>query len=246
VQIAAPQVRYVPTAAPAKVEKKIDKLQVDRGWAAVKDRGQAEQLRAQLKTESPKPPAGLPPQPKYERLADRAPAKAAPVSATAQQPAAGHQPGTAQQPATEQERATAASGKQQTRGERPGKEGTAAAPGATVGTPSADGTAPPAAATAQPGQEKTGADGEKGKGKRKGERQLAEQPTTGQPSAGTAPALTTQPEGQPGAPGESATNPGKKQKGERGAAAAKPAPETETEAATPAEHKKREGQATGR
>jgi hypothetical protein len=63
----APPLEATGQAAPRRVARKVEKAEVDRGWRDVADKGQAEQLRARMRAEA-KPPAELPPQPKFERV----------------------------------------------------------------------------------------------------------------------------------------------------------------------------------
>ncbi len=68
-RIAAPQVTLASQAAPAKVSRQLQTVRVNRGWQGVQH---ADQLRAQIQKSSPKAPASLPAQPKFDRAATAA------------------------------------------------------------------------------------------------------------------------------------------------------------------------------
>ena len=62
--VAAPRIDPAAQATAPKVARTIDKLQANHGWKGVAN---AEQLRTQLHRDAPKPPSGLPEQPRFEK-----------------------------------------------------------------------------------------------------------------------------------------------------------------------------------
>ena len=78
-------------AAPRKVAAKIEKAEVNRGWADAGPAADVEKLRSKVKAEA-KIPKALPPQPKFEKLVDQA---IPPQAAAKDQPVAtpGEKPG---------------------------------------------------------------------------------------------------------------------------------------------------------
>jgi hypothetical protein len=69
-RVMAPPVDVAASVAPKKVARRIEKVEIDRGWKGIADQGQAQKLRAAIKSQAKVPPA-LPPQPKFEPIASR-------------------------------------------------------------------------------------------------------------------------------------------------------------------------------
>ncbi len=79
-RIAAPRfAAAAPDAAPKKVSRKLENVQVNRGWKGVPDDAETKQLRAKM--HAAKAPAGLPPQPKFEKASLLADPETAPEAA---------------------------------------------------------------------------------------------------------------------------------------------------------------------
>jgi len=82
-RVVAPSVEVAADAvAPKKVARRIEKVEIDRGWKGIADQGQAQKFRTSMKSEAKAPPS-LPPQPKFEPIAARKDEKAASESAPA-------------------------------------------------------------------------------------------------------------------------------------------------------------------
>ncbi len=137
-RIAAPdvQVNVNVDARPAKVARRLETVSVNRGWKGLEQDAKVKEYRAKVAKDAPKPPAALPPKPRFERMAERAKrnegrnqADAAAVAPGTERPA-GQQPTVGTDPEMR----------------RPGRAGQ---PPATTEAAPADGTKPaPAAGTA--------------------------------------------------------------------------------------------------
>lgn len=96
-RILTPPIEPTAQAAPRRIARKVEKVEVNRGWRDVADKAQAEQLRARMRAEA-KPPPELPPQPKFERAiakeSERSEKAAAKGDATAGVPPSTTVPGT--------------------------------------------------------------------------------------------------------------------------------------------------------
>ncbi len=94
-RVFAPGFEARAAAPPQKLSAKIEKVEVNRGWKDAGPAADVEKLRAKVRGET-KAPKGLPPQPKFEKLAEQT---AAPeVQATQEKPVAvtpGEKPGNA-------------------------------------------------------------------------------------------------------------------------------------------------------
>jgi hypothetical protein len=160
VRMIAPAVDGGAGGAPKKVARRIEKAEIDRGWKGIADQGNAQKLRAAIKSQAKVPPA-LPPQPKFEPVATRNDERAKPGAAAAPAATAETAPGAPSPAATTAEKdaagtAEAATAKKPMRtADRPGEKARAKRrqqTSAQVGvddansTPAADESAPGAAA----------------------------------------------------------------------------------------------------
>ncbi len=72
-RIFAPTVAFSPDVAPTRVARRVERVEVNRGWRNV-DQAQAQELRTHLQRDTPRPPAQLPAQPVFTRAATANPA----------------------------------------------------------------------------------------------------------------------------------------------------------------------------
>ena len=78
-RVAAPAIAAAAASVvPSKVARKLQNVQINHGWKDAGDPAAVQKLRAKLKTEA-KAPAGLPPQPKFQRAATAPGGTAAPA-----------------------------------------------------------------------------------------------------------------------------------------------------------------------
>lgn len=80
-RVAAPEVQVTADVRPPRVQRRIEKATVNRGWKGLEQRAEAKELRAEMRKEAPQP-AGLPPEPKFERIAERAKRQRGPQDST--------------------------------------------------------------------------------------------------------------------------------------------------------------------
>nr|MDQ3625119.1 hypothetical protein [Verrucomicrobiota bacterium] len=134
-RVVAPRLTAVSAAAPKRLAAKVESVEIDRGWKDAGPAPEVAKLRTKLKAEA-KPPAELPPQPKFEKAADEPVASeaqtvadpaAAPAGTAGERMKKGGGARTSEQPAPAQpEAAPASPRKLQTA--RPGEASTAEKP----------------------------------------------------------------------------------------------------------------------
>ncbi len=69
-RIVSPQIQGVRSSTPRKAARRIEQSTVNRGWQGAGDHAEVDRLRAKIRSEA-KPPADMPPKPKFERVAEK-------------------------------------------------------------------------------------------------------------------------------------------------------------------------------